>query len=507
MTLVAQMSWARAIADRLAVRSTTPLWCGATRSARGGGHAIPVPGGRVWILVGVLAGSVVGIGGGPVLGLAAGAATATVGHAAAGIARRRRAATRRLWVRKALRLLCAELRAGSPPHVALDAASGAAGGFAPALRAAARAVHDGDDIASALRGQPPAAELAPLAAAFTVCSRSGVGIAAVLSRVEADVRAADDRMRAVDVALAGPRSSSVLLALLPVVGVALGVAMGAHPLPVLLGSSTGQLLLAGGVVFDALGVLWTMRVTHTADRVVPRIRKPPRRQHPRHRSTRSHPCAAPPTTTRPLVAEEQPSRRRLQVLAAAAFAACALMTLGPIARLVATVVGTPLIAMAVGRLHRRHSSLPADVGRAVPLALDLIAAALHAGHPVSSALASVAAVVPPPLDIMLARVADQLERGIPPAQGWHELAEHPVLAEVARTACRSAESGIRLAAGFEALADELRAQARADAEARAHRAGVLAIVPLGTCFLPAFLCIGVVPVVIGVARGALGGLQ
>jgi pilus assembly protein TadC len=39
----------------------------------------------------------------------------------------------------------------------------------------------------------------------------------------------------------------------------------------------------------------------------------------------------------------------------------------------------------------------------------------------------------------------------------------------------------------------------------ARRAAVLITAPVGLCFLPAFVAIGVLPVVIGVAGGLLGG--
>jgi pilus assembly protein TadC len=55
----------------------------------------------------------------------------------------------------------------------------------------------------------------------------------------------------------------------------------------------------------------------------------------------------------------------------------------------------------------------------------------------------------------------------------------------------------------------LAADARADraraATARARRAAVAVTAPVGLCFLPAFIAIGVLPVVIGLAGGALGG--
>jgi pilus assembly protein TadC len=37
-----------------------------------------------------------------------------------------------------------------------------------------------------------------------------------------------------------------------------------------------------------------------------------------------------------------------------------------------------------------------------------------------------------------------------------------------------------------------------------QRAGVRVLAPLGLCFLPAFVCLGVVPLVIGIAGDVLG---
>jgi pilus assembly protein TadC len=56
---------------------------------------------------------------------------------------------------------------------------------------------------------------------------------------------------------------------------------------------------------------------------------------------------------------------------------------------------------------------------------------------------------------------------------------------------------------LERRARELREQAAAAAEALAHRAGVLVLLPLALCFLPAFVCLGVLPTVVGLAVPAL----
>ena len=56
---------------------------------------------------------------------------------------------------------------------------------------------------------------------------------------------------------------------------------------------------------------------------------------------------------------------------------------------------------------------------------------------------------------------------------------------------------------MEELAGDLRAEAADGARARAERASVLIAGPLGLCFLPAFVCLGVVPVVAGLAGDVL----
>jgi Flp pilus assembly protein TadB len=142
----------------------------------------------------------------------------------------------------------------------------------------------------------------------------------------------------------------------------------------------------------------------------------------------------------------------------------------------------------------------------IALVLDLAAAALRSGHPVSVALARAAPAAEPSLAAALDRVARLANLGADAAQAWAELPAVGPLGEVRRAAIRSASSGVRMAASFERLAGEIRADRAAAAAARAQRAGVHAIGPLAACFLPAFVCLGIVPVVVGVARSAVGVL-
>ncbi len=193
----------------------------------------------------------------------------------------------------------------------------------------------------------------------------------------------------------------------------------------------------------------------------------------------------------------------LRCIAAGACVVADVAAFGPGVGAAVTVLIAPPLVLLVGHLRgrQRRRGLPDDASR-VPLLLDLLAAALRSGQPISSALAAAAALAGARLGAQLGQVGGLLRLGADPAQAWASLTD-PALAPVASTARRSAESGVRLARGFELLADELRADARAAAVARAQRAGVWAVAPLGLCFLPAFACLGIVPTIVGIAHGVL----
>ena len=141
----------------------------------------------------------------------------------------------------------------------------------------------------------------------------------------------------------------------------------------------------------------------------------------------------------------------------------------------------------------------------LPLVLDQIGTGLSAGQPLEVALAGAAPVQLPWLGEQLRQVSGLLRLGAEPAQAWAALGAEPRLRSLATVAMRSSSSGIRLAARFRELAAELRATARSTATARAERVAVWVIAPLGLCFLPAFVCLGIVPVVIGIASSLRTG--
>lgn len=162
------------------------------------------------------------------------------------------------------------------------------------------------------------------------------------------------------------------------------------------------------------------------------------------------------------------------------------------------------------RAHRLR--LPRAAGTdplAIASSLDVLAVCLEAGMAVSAAAAATVASAPPKLAPVLRRAADLLALGADPSVAWSISPDPPTglldaqIDGLLRLARRSASSGAALAAGVVELAAQSRHEAAHAATAAAERAGVLIAGPLGLCFLPAFVCLGIVPVVAGLARDVL----
>jgi Flp pilus assembly protein TadB len=150
--------------------------------------------------------------------------------------------------------------------------------------------------------------------------------------------------------------------------------------------------------------------------------------------------------------------------------------------------------------RRRRERLAATV----PQVVDLMAACLGAGLSPSAALEHVAAAVGAPAAEELAAVSARLRLGVDPATVWRDLARHAQLGGLGRALARAVESGASVADAMQRLSGDLRRTARSDVESRARAVGVKAAVPLGLCLLPAFVLVGVVPLVAG-AVGVLAG--
>lgn len=195
------------------------------------------------------------------------------------------------------------------------------------------------------------------------------------------------------------------------------------------------------------------------------------------------------------------SRRHRRVAGLAAAGALLLFGI-PLGLLIAPIVAFG-IPIALSRLEpvaerRRRARITADV----PLAVDLLAACLRAGRPPQAAVGTVAKAIGGPMADLLAGVGHRLGLGTDPVEAWSALLAEPACAGLARAVQRALRSGAPLARSLEHLADDSRQARRWAVEEQARAVESRAVVPLGLCFLPAFVLLGVVPTV----AGSLGGI-
>ncbi|MFI7387484.1 type II secretion system F family protein [Streptomyces sp. NPDC049813] len=153
----------------------------------------------------------------------------------------------------------------------------------------------------------------------------------------------------------------------------------------------------------------------------------------------------------------------------------------------------------------RGAAERAAAERQLPLVADLLAACVAAGAEPVAAARVVGESVGGPVGRAMERGAAQMRLGGEPRVAWRELAAIPRAAALVRLLERAGESGAPAAAPVAQFAAECRAERGRRATAVARRAAVIITAPVGLCFLPAFLVIGVLPVVIGLADGVLGG--
>ena len=200
----------------------------------------------------------------PLVAVLAGVVAGLVGRA---WARHRASASheeRLLALVQGLAALAADLRSGRSLAAATDAAAAACGNE-----------RTGRELVRAVRApeHPPAdgfggptGPLARIAHAVLLSGRTGCSLAEVVSAVEDDLRARHRHDLELRAATAGPRAGAVLLAGLPVLGLAMGSGVGADPWRVLTTTGTGPVLLVAGVALEVAGVAWSARLVRRAVR-------------------------------------------------------------------------------------------------------------------------------------------------------------------------------------------------------------------------------------------------
>jgi len=169
-----------------------------------------------------------------------------------------------------------------------------------------------------------------------------------------------------------------------------------------------------------------------------------------------------------------------------------LALLGP-----ATVVGSAVVVAAALAVRWVKAGRRAHVDIDAALCIDLLAAAMACGAMPAAALRVTASGLRGAAGDALAEAATALSLGVDPDVVWDRVATAvPPLRGAARACARAASSGAAVADELFRLAATARADAQVDRRRRLQRAGVWLVLPLGLCFLPAFVLVAVVPVVL-----------
>ncbi len=199
------------------------------------------------------------------------------------------------------------------------------------------------------------------------------------------------------------------------------------------------------------------------------------------------------------------TRAQVAITAGAVVAVITLTTgaIGLAAVLTAAVAGVAYVAS--GRVvapaeRRRRARRLADL----PGTLELMASCLRAGLPVRGAAAAVAAAHSGPIVDDIDGVLAQIAIGDAESRAWLRLADDSAWGLVARDLARSVESGTALVELLQTHADRARREHQAAVISAARTVGVRSVLPLMTCYLPAFMLVGIVPIIAGTLPRMLG---
>jgi Flp pilus assembly protein TadB len=202
--------------------------------------------------------------------------------------------------------------------------------------------------------------------------------------------------------------------------------------------------------------------------------------------------------------ETEVNRRRKVLLVSALSGLAVAITLGGVAGVIGGVAAAVAATYALHRMEPRLVRIRRErLIEELPLAAGMLAACLRAGRSPERAVELIGQAVPGPLGVELSLVAEALRLGARAEVAWARILDEPALAPFGRALIRTWDSGAPLADTLDRLADDARRTIRSQADRRARAVGVKAALPLGLCFLPAFLLIGVVPVIAGSIVGLL----
>jgi pilus assembly protein TadC len=155
----------------------------------------------------------------------------------------------------------------------------------------------------------------------------------------------------------------------------------------------------------------------------------------------------------------------------------------------------------VGRARGRAAEGLGEVD--VSILLELLAAAVRAGAGVPRALRAVGDALGDSDGEALGRVADALRLGADWVTAWR--GAPPRLDPVRRALSGAWEDGVAPGDALRAAREELQRERRAAARTAAARLSVRLVLPLGACYLPAFVLVGLVPVLLALGLDVVSG--
>lgn len=162
------------------------------------------------------------------------------------------------------------------------------------------------------------------------------------------------------------------------------------------------------------------------------------------------------------------------------------------------------VAVAAGRLESSAARrVRVERAAAMPDTLDLLAGVMEAGVPMRAVVERATDFGDDQCTRDLRAVVARVAAGVPEADAWAALAQVPGWQEVAREVSRAVDSGEAVAEVLRSHAEEMRREATEEAEKKARKVGVSATMPLVCCHLPAFILLGVVPIIAGTVLRAL----
>lgn len=178
-------------------------------------------------------------------------------------------------------------------------------------------------------------------------------------------------------------------------------------------------------------------------------------------------------------------------------AALAVMVLfdGVTALVLALAVGVGLYRWRAGAESPHDRGLQVQRALSLPVALDILAACFAVGANQRDALDAVARSVGGTLEGDLRVVSGAMHVGADVREAW-SLIDAPDLQALSAVLARAEVTGAPVTPLLAVLADQHRQRARMVAMDAARALGVRVAGPLGLCFLPAFVAVAVIPLVI-----------